>query len=471
MPNAPSLPTPDDLFMEAVNAALRIPEPADVANSLLQIIGSLLEVDNTDYARALLPKTLLRIRELDDPKEFAYLLRLFVKLQCEMGCVVDAIDSLPLFDEETEQRGYALKEIAIAQAKAGQLADALTTSDGIEDLDDFEAVLEAVGEQQIRRRLFNDVVATAAKIEEAEPRARLLQNLALAQWDLGNADDALTTMRNSLSIARGIADETVRNRALSDSAIALTKIQRVFDALTVSKEITEPLTQIAAYCSIIVSLKDGGNHTGGRTAAGEAATAARRLHDPFHRAAALRQVGEALQRIGDVAEARAVFKETLAAIREIRNSYSQTMTLMEFAARLAGLGNDDVAVKIFRLAVALAQTIDGYPFQLLCLCKTTEAQANASLCDEAVQTLDIVEELRETVSVRELETGAFDRDWAAVLAVVAASIPDKDEAIAMFKRSVGVAEKIGDPNNRTFALRNVAVSLSKFVNHFPEHEA
>ena len=207
------LPDANDLFLEAANAAVGIEEPADVANVLLQITTALFEVNNLDYAHALLQKTHRRIRELDDPKERAYLLRLFVTLQCRQGLIEAAIETLPSIDDP-EQRAVALKELAIAQTKAGRLNDALKTTEEIEDFDDYETVLLAAGEEQVRQGLLSDANATAVQIESEELRIRLLQKIAGEKTDV-------TEMNVSLESARKIDDLLHRSSALRQVGISL----------------------------------------------------------------------------------------------------------------------------------------------------------------------------------------------------------------------------------------------------------
>ena len=372
------LPNSCDIFLEAVNAAVTIEEPADVANTLLQITTAMFDAGNDEYAYALLQKTFRRIQELDDPKERAYLLRLFVTLQCRQGLIDAAVETLPLIDDP-EQRAIALKESAIWQALAGRPNDALKTADAIEDLDDYEEVLVAVGIKQAEQGLVSEAEATAEKIESEELRIRLLRNIAGENIDV---------------------EET--NKTIES---------------------------------------------------------AREIDDLFHRSTALREIGITLHQNGKATEALAVFKETLNTVQRIRNTYSRTVALTEFADRLVSVGNDVVAIKVFRLAVTTAQEIDDVDFAVPCLCKIAGAQATTKLFDEALDTVKVVEELRNEIHWKSPERGPLDRDLAAVIGKLAVALEDsveEEESIPLFQKALDIAHNIADAQCRAVALMRLA---------------
>ena len=231
------LPNADDLFFETVNAAVAIEEPADAANALLQITTALFEVGNIDYALALLQKTFRRIRELGDPKERAYLLRLFVTLQCRQGLIDAAAETLPLIDE-SEQRAVAWKELAKGQAESGRLNDALRiVEEEIEDFDDYEEVLVAVGEEQARQGRLAEAEMTAAKIESEELRVRLLRKIA------GGKND-VTETSIPIESARAIDDLFHRSSALRRIGISLHQNGKPSEARAVFKEALNTVQQI-----------------------------------------------------------------------------------------------------------------------------------------------------------------------------------------------------------------------------------
>lgn len=452
----------EDLFCEAVQSSLYIKEPAETANIQLKIIVSLLIAGHRDYARAMLPKILLRIRELDDPKEQAYLMRLFIKQQCEMGLIDDAVNTLPLLNFDTDHKGVALRDVAIALAQNSELAKSLEIAEEIEDLDDYETVLEAVGEGQIKQLRFNDAIQTAAKIEDGEIRSKLLRFIAAAQWKSGYHNEALQTLRNALAMVKNTTEDSVQDRIYVEMVVSFTKVHRIFDALSLAKEIIDPLKRIKAFCSIIVFLQKSGNVSGGKTAANEAIIAARKISDSFHRAKALESVGEALHRIGDTEESKQVFREALASIKTIRNTFSQTQTMTDFGCKLSKIGMPEVAKKVFRLAVALAQTIEGSVFQLLSLSRIVQSQADCLFIEEANHSITIIEEIRDELSASELIDGAFERDLAVSTGSVGLALcrigneKATKEGKEYFKKGIDAARKIIDPINRTMALQMLA---------------
>ncbi len=453
-------PSSSDLFLEAVNATLEIEEPADAANVLLQIVTALFKVGNVDYASALLPKTLKRIRQLEDPKEKAYLLRLFLTFQCKQGLIDAAVETLPLL-EDSEQRAIALKELAVAQADAGRLDDARTTADEIEDLDDYETILEAIGRRQLDEGLFFEAESTAAEIEADEPRARLLRSIAESLWFAEKTDAALRVLEHSQRLVRVIDDETARSFSFAETATILAKFQRFEEAADLLNEITDPGSKEAACCAIASFMKPEKPERA-NILLNLAARTAREIDDPFRRASTLCQIGVMMSRNGQATEAQAVFKETLTVIREIRNMYSRTNAMTDFAVCLAANGINESSKKIFRSARATALEIDDLSLELPCLCRITEFQAEAEFFDDAFETLQAVDELREEVPRSELANGSFDRCVAGALATFTVATAEElpEESLPLFHRGIETARKISDPQQRAVALQRLAIAAA-----------
>ena len=217
------LPDSGDLFLEAVNAAVTIEEPADAANVLLQITTALFEAGNTDYAHALLQKSFRRIRELDDPKERSYLLRLFVTLQCRQGLVDAAAETLPQIDD-SEQRAVALKELAMANVKAGRLDDARKIAEEeIEDNDDYEAVLAAIGEERPpeAEMMPNISLESARKIDDVFHRSTVLRQIGTTLHQNGKPSEARAVFKETLNAVRQIRNSYSRTNSLTDFAVDL----------------------------------------------------------------------------------------------------------------------------------------------------------------------------------------------------------------------------------------------------------
>lgn len=461
------LPASQDLYYEAVQAALQIEEPAETVNTLLQIVRSLDSIGDRathrDYAFALLPKILTRIHELQDERERAYLLRLFIKLQCDLGAVRNAEATLSYLDFDADQKALALRDLAVAQAREGRLTDALATTGDIEDLDDYESVLEAIGEFQAAGRRFVETMQTAGKIEAGESRCRLLRCLAREQWNAGRHADALQTLRSILAVVRSLNEEAVKDPILSETVCSFTGIHRIFDAMSLAKEIADPVLRIDAFCSIVVFLQQSGNASGGRSAADEATVAARRISEPMDRARALERVGEALHRIGDVEESKEIFREALSSVKRIGNAYSQARQMIDFGLKLTELGMPDVAKKVFRLAIESTQTIEDVSFRFPGLVKILDAQASTSLVAEAEKTLAMLDEIRDELPKREIVEGTFDRDLALCRGMIGSALFANDlpeRAKKRFEEGIGISRSIFDPLNRSTSLFFLAERLA-----------
>lgn len=454
--------SPDDLYGEAVQSALYIDDSTEIANALLKLIRSLSETGRIDYARALLPKTLLRIRELSDDRERAYLLRLFIERQCALDRLDEARETLALLDFDADQRAGALRTLSLALVRAERPGDALLLAEEIEDLDDYEALLEAAGQLRARQGFFGEAMSGAVKIEDIEPRCRLLGGIALAQWNASQAEETLRSLRSAVGLARTVEDEDVRDRILANLAVAFLDIHRVFDALSLAREVTAPSPRIETLCRIAVSLQESGNFTGAKSAIEEALAAARRLVDPALRGSALRQAAAALQVISDTEDARDVFREALGATGEIRNDDAQARTLVGFGRQLAELGLQTFAKRILRIAVERAESIEDGSFRVLVLRDIIRAQVDAALTEEARETVRRVEELRDAAD-SESAWESVCRELPVLYGLVGAGhLSESDD----FERGVAEARKLRDPLDRTTALRELAeiLALSKDAN-------
>ena len=251
----------NDLFLEAVNNAVVIEEPADAANVLLQITTALFDVGNTDYANALLQKTFRRIKELEDPKERAYLLRLFVTLLCRQGLIAAAAETLPLLDDP-EQRDIALKELAMAQAAAGRQNDALATAEELEDLDDYEKVLAAIGKHQVPAESGKAVIPieTAREIDDLFHRGAALRQVGISMYASGKKTEARTVFKETLNTIQRISNSYSRANALTDFASGLVSIGFDDSAVKVFRlgasaalEIDDISFALSCFCKIVES--------------------------------------------------------------------------------------------------------------------------------------------------------------------------------------------------------------------------
>ncbi len=441
----------DDLYCEAVQSALGIDSPTETANALLKLIRSQTETNRIEYARALLPKTLLRIRELDDDRERAYLLRLFIERQCALDRLDEARETLALLDFDADQRAGSLRTLSLALTKADRIDEALRLAEEIEERDDYEAVLEATALVRAGQGFFGEAMSTAVKIEDTETRCRLLGGMARAQWAASMSEDALRSLRSAVGLGKAMEDGEIRDRVLADLAEGFAAIHRIFDALSLVKEITGIPQRIETLCRVAVSVQESGNFAGGKSTLEEAQTAARRLADPAARGLGLRRVAGALQKIGDTEEARDAFREALEATRSIRNDDAQARTLTEFGRELAQLGLQTFAKRILRIAAETAERIDDGAFRILALAAVGQAQAEAELPEEVLETNRRMEIIRDDAETE----AAFDtanRELPVLYGLAGGE---------HFEQGVMEARKLVDPLERTTALRRLAEILAR----------
>lgn len=460
------LPSSDDLYGEAVQSAVRIEDAPESINMLIRIVASLLVAGNDEYASALLPKILIHIRRLHDQREADYLLRLLIEQQCRMGRHEDASEALALFESGGEHREFALRDVAQAKARAGCFDEALRLAEEIEDLDDYESVLLAIGTIHAQERRFNDAIQLSGKFESTRPRAQLLRNLAVEQWADNRHDEAVRTLRDLSKWILGVENADNRDEILFKNVVALTTIHCIPDALTLAKEIKDPLVRTEAFCSVVVFARSAGNALGGRAAIDQAMEASKLIVDPFHRAKTLVHVGEALYRDGDIDGGQTVYREALTCMKSVRNIYSRVGMMVEFGAHLVQVDLPEAAHRVFALALGQIPQIETRSLQVLCLCLIIQAQIEASFHDEAFESVLVFETLRGELSGEEHVEGSLDRDLAIALGGVGAAFCREEEeerrekGRSYFLDAISIARRIAVPLNRSIALQNLAEQRS-----------
>ncbi len=350
------LPDSGNLFNEAIQDALLIEDPAAAANAKLEISRALRRVGNVDFAKALLPGLLLDIRNLDDPRERAYLLRLFIEFQCDVAALEEALETVKLLDFDPDQRQAALTSLAVALAAAGRFDEAYRLADDIEELGDFETVLEAAGVRLADEGRFPEALEKAEEIETVETRIRLLRGMY-------SRNSQTELLHQAAALARDIDDKTTRCGVLAELILSCTCTN------------APPIPPFAT------ELLD------------EAAYLLQNIDDEYHLATLRWKLGTAMFRLKRVDAATDYFRGALASIRKLPNDYVRALMLSFSALDLAEMAQTEPARRVFRLAVEAAREIEDPAFRLERLTEIIRNQAEASFVDDAMETFHLLEEL------------------------------------------------------------------------------
>jgi len=172
------------------------------------------------------------------------LLLSIAEAQTRTGCRDDAritfaaaLDFAEAIDPKSNLPG-ALKWVAIARAKAGDLTAALDVARRIEGAEELSSALlevasaqAAADERAAAGKTFAAAVNAAQRIEDPERCARALILVAIAQARAGERDESLTTLAAAATHSNKVDDDYSRLRILKDIAIAQAQAMRFRNAL------------------------------------------------------------------------------------------------------------------------------------------------------------------------------------------------------------------------------------------------
>ena len=178
----------------------------------------------------------------------------------EPRCVIEEALAAARNISEQSSRSLALRDIAEAQARAGDIPGA---------------------------------IATAREIADPYHRSRALMSIAGAQAHAGDRQASGRTFASALATAREIVDRQSRSWALMSIAGAQARAGDIPGAIGTSREISDPESRSRALRDIAeAQARAGDRQASARTFASALATA-REIADPYHRSRALSAIAEA----------------------------------------------------------------------------------------------------------------------------------------------------------------------------------
>ena len=265
--------------------------------------------------------------------------------------------------ENADDRAWALQDIAEAQAKAGDIDGAFTTARGIEDTDRRALTLVGIARLQAETGDVEDALVTAKGIDEAIYRARALSGIAREQAMAGDIKEAFAT-------ARSIDDAGYRAMAMSGVA----KVQgNIEGAFAMARGIDDADYRGTALAVLAVAQAKTGDING-------ALAMARSIDDADYRGTALALAGIAVAqaKTGDINGA-------LAMARSIDNATIRAWALGGIAKTQAKEGN-------IKGALAMARSIDNADYRGTALVDIAKAQAESGKFHAAMKFAVDIEE-------------------------------------------------------------------------------
>jgi hypothetical protein len=206
---------------------------------------------------------------------------------------------------EGEHRSQALKAIAAAQARAGDVGAARTTVEEIELAEARWLALRDVVEEQARAGDAAGAAEAAREIEHVGLRAEALEAIAVARAEAGDGADALTWLE-------GVEVPAYQDRGLVRVLVQQAKSGDREGALSGAEGVRDPLWRAAALDGISAAQLAAGDRAGARESAEEAvriAAQAQPAGDPWSQITLVARLharlgnGEAARRVaGSVAD-------------------------------------------------------------------------------------------------------------------------------------------------------------------------
>jgi tetratricopeptide (TPR) repeat protein len=204
-------------------------------------------------------------------------------------------EALQIGQLHEKSREETLNEVATAQAKAGQISEAVRLARSISDGNKRNWALSAVASAQAEAGQFPEALNVVRSIEPDSDRANALTNIAEAQVKAGQAAQAIGTLEEATQAARSIDAEAFRASTLARIATVQTKVGLAKEGAATSQE---------------------------------ALRIARSIKGELHRGMALITVGEEQLKAGQLSEAAATLEEAIQVARSMNDERDRSFFLL-----------------------------------------------------------------------------------------------------------------------------------------------
>lgn len=344
----------------------------------------------------------------------------------------------------------ALRNIAIAHANAGRIANARQTAELVPDaaarLEAHAALALAMVRNGRSEGLASMIDAIARDAGDAEDVSRSINVLARLASDLHSRNAGLAAQK-VLILARQMADRPglasdKRLRGSSDIAAAQAEIGDVDVAVATAGEVGDPVMRRPVLQAAAFTLADQGDLR-------RAIETAEQIADPRFRPVVFAYVAQAAARAGDTKTAADLLARARADADRIeaRFSYARSFAFSRITLALATLEDFDGAVaKGKEIADA------GLRAQVLWRVATAQAVADAGA---ARKTFDLARDAAQATGSDQ------DRVWAlCTLAVVSLDLGDRNGADTAIKAALDIGAAMDSSFSRATAFARLAATLN-----------
>ena len=345
------------LTLDAVTADK---DSSNSVEALITVASAQMKAGDLEAAQA----TWKRAPDLGVVKKHPHMLRDIAAAQAAAGQFRAALKTTELMDDSVRLgRSYALRDIAAAQAAAGQFRAALKTAELIRGYYHRAALLDVstaqrkAGKTEEAQILMDRVRASATSIDDADYRMSALAQVAEAQAAVGQFSAAIGT-------AATIDDIKRRANALLEVATVQTKAGNGVNARTTTKRAVEaaqlvqdPSDRAQVLNTVATSYINMGDTERARVTLGLAVEAAQLVQDPSDRAQVLNTVATSYINMGDTERARVTLGLAVEATQAVADVEERLKRLFEIAAAQTKVGDAeraratmDTAIKQFKAA-------------------------------------------------------------------------------------------------------------------------
>jgi tetratricopeptide (TPR) repeat protein len=265
--------------------------------ALAALAGAQAKAGDAQEAGKLLTDTLEATRTIKSDASRGWLIAAIVEAQAKAGNIREALD-LARSIKEDAWRAEAVRAVVEAQARAGSIKEALDLARSIKEDAWRGRAVRAIAEAQARAGHMREALETARSIKHEHARTEALSAVVTAQTKTGEAPEAGKILAEALDTARTIKEDSLRASALR--AIARAQL-KAGDAREASKTLAESFETAH-------SIKEDLSRTGPLSAIAEAQARAgnvrdaletvRRIEDGILRAWVLSVLTETLVEMG-----------------------------------------------------------------------------------------------------------------------------------------------------------------------------
>lgn len=400
--------------------------------------------------------------------------------QCLLAEAAESGKAIP----RDEMRDWALKELLVAQARAGLTDAAMTTAQRIVDPRLIMVALRDIAEALAASGFDSEALETARIVPDTVRKAEALTAIARIWTERGKRDRARSALDGAASL---IDDVTVSLRKVTfqaDLAVLLARNGDEADAAAsikaaqdTAREPTNARQRDAALRHVAATLAEMGRPDEARDvmlslgakidrtpvlvaaanaliAAGDTAaalTTAEEIKEPRYRAVVLADIAGAQARAGDAPAGRATATRAGDVAGGIRMPFARSFAQARIATALIDAGKADGA---FPPAVAVAAEIKDDRLRTLSLWNVATAQERAGDAGAADATRALARDAGSAIK------SPLSRIWLyADLAVRHAAADERAAAESTFAEGIAVARDVGNAWARTRALSRLAVAL------------